>query len=74
MSKWEVTIKRSDPRSVPPSLYDVKGDVYACNSDDCVVAEHILAAGRLPQATVTDKSDTGRLHRPPFVLIIRDAM
>lgn len=68
MSSWEVTIARVDCDGVPPTLYDIKGDPYQGNSEDCEKAARILDSGRKPQATVTDKNDSGKILRPPHVL------
>lgn len=73
MSIWEITIRRTDPKSVPPSVYDIKGDVYAANEDDCAGADAILAGGHAPQAEVTDKAEgSGKMLRPPMVVRVWD--
>lgn len=72
MSNYEVTIRRADPGSVPPALYDAKGNVYQANKNDCQVAQNILDQGRRPQAEVTDKNANGKMLRPPHVVRVWD--
>ena len=73
MSKWEITVKQADARTVPPSLRDLKNDYYEATSSDCAAAQAILDAGRQPQAEVTDTHpETGVVVRPPLVLKVWD--